>query len=136
MLDDLGLLATLRWLVSESGKRCEIEVDLRVAGVEQRLPPEVEFTLFRIVQESVRNIERHSQALKAEISVGFDEDKIRVSVSDNGKGFQLSGSLVDLVHTGKLGLAGMEERARLLNGSIKIESEPGKGTTVMVEIPI
>ena len=136
MLDDLGLSATLRWLVSESRERCGIEVDLKVAGDERRLPPEVEFTLFRIVQEAVRNIERHSQALRAEVSVEFSEGKTRVSVSDNGKGFQLSGSLVDLVHTGKLGLAGMEERARLLNGSIKIESEPGKGTTVMVEIPI
>ena len=136
MLDDLGLLATLRWLVGESSGRCGIEVDLKVVGVERRLPSEVEFTLFRIVQEAVRNIERHSQALKAEVNVEFSEGKTRVSVSDNGKGFQLSGSLVDLVHTGKLGLAGMEERARLLNGSIKIESEPGKGTTVMVEIPI
>ncbi len=136
MLDDLGLLATLRWLVSESRERCGIEVDLKVVGVERRLPPEVEFTLFRIVQEAVRNIERHSQALKAEVSVEFGEGKTRVSVSDNGKGFKLSGSLVDLVHTGKLGLAGMEERARLLNGSIRIESEPSKGTTVMVEIPI
>ncbi len=136
MLDDLGLLATLRWLVSESRERCGIEVDLKVVADERRLPPEVEFTLFRIVQEAVRNIERHSQALKAEVSVEFSEGKTRVSVSDNGKGFRLSGSLVDLVRTGKLGLAGMEERARLLNGSIKIESEPGKGTTVMVEIPI
>jgi len=136
MLDDLGLLATLRWLVSESRERCGIEVDLKVVGDKRRLPPEVEFTLFRIVQEAVRNIERHSQALKAEVSVEFGGNKTRVSVSDNGKGFKLSGSLVDLVRTGKLGLAGMEERARLLNGSIKIESEPGKGTTVMVEIPI
>jgi len=136
MLDDLGLLATLRWLVSESRERCGIEVDLKVVGDKRRLPPEVEFTLFRIVQEAVRNIERHSQALKAEVSVEFGGNKTRVSVSDNGKGFKLSESLVDLVRTGKLGLAGMEERARLLNGSIKIESEPGKGTTVMVEIPI
>jgi len=136
MLDDLGLLATLRWLVSESRERYGIEVDLRVVGTEQRLPPEVEFTLFRIVQEAVRNIERHSQALKAEISAEFGEGKIRVSVSDNGKGFKLSENLVDLVRTGKLGLAGMEERARLLNGSLRIESVPDKGTTITVEIPI
>ena len=136
MLDDLGLLATLRWLVSESRERCGIEVDLKVAGAERRLSPEEEFTLFRIVQEAVRNIERHSQASKAEVKVEFGEGKTRISVSDNGKGFKLSGSLVDFVRIGKLGLAGMEERARLLNGSIKIESEPGKGTTVMIEIPI
>ena len=136
MLDDLGLLATLRWLVSEMRERCGIEVDLKVVGDKRRLPPEVEFTLFRIVQEAVRNIERHSQALKAEVSVEFGEGKTRVSVSDNGKGFKLSGSLVDLVRTGKLGLAGMEERARLLNGNMRIESEPDKGTKVMIEVPI
>ena len=136
MLDDLGLLATLRWLVSESRERCRIEVDLKVVGVERRLPLEVEFTLFRIIQEALRNIEKHAGSSKAEVEIEFGEGKTRVSVSDNGKGFKLSGSLVDLVRTGKLGLAGMEERARLLNGSIRIESELGKGTTVMVEIPI
>ena len=102
MLDDLELLATLRWLVNESRERCGIEVDLKVVGNKRRLPPEVEFMLFRIVQGAVRNIERHSQALKAAVSVEFGEGKTRVSVSDSGKGFKLSGSLADLVRTGKL----------------------------------
>lgn len=136
MLDDLGLLATLRWVSSEVRERCGVEVNLEVAGVERRLPPEVEFTLFRIIQEALRNIEKHAGTLKAEVELEFGENKTRVSVSDNGKGFQLSGNLANLVRTGRLGLAGMEERARLLNGSIRIESEPGKGTIVMVEIPI
>ena len=136
MLDDLGLLATLRWLVSDVKEQHGIGTDLRVLGIERRLPPEAEFTLFRIVQEALRNVEKHAETSKAEIEIEFDEGKTRLSVSDNGKGFKLSGSLVDFARAGKLGLAGMEERTRLLNGSMRIESEPGKGTTVMVEIPI
>ena len=136
MLDDLGLLATLRWLVSELKGQHRMEANLRVVGIERRLPPEVEFTLFRIIQEALRNIQKHAETSKAEVEIEFGEGKTRVSISDNGKGFKLSGNLADLVRTGKLGLAGMEERAHLLNGSVTIESEPGKGTTVMVEIPI
>ena len=136
MLDDLGLLATLRWLVSELKEQHGIETDLRVLGIERRLSPEAEFTLFRIVQEALRNIEKHAETSQAEVEIEFDEGKTRISVSDKGKGFKLSGSFVDLARAGKLGLAGMEERTRLLGGSMRIESEPGKGTTVMVEVPI
>jgi len=136
MLDDLGLLAALRWLVSELKEQHGIEADLRVLGTERRFTPETELVLFRIAQEAMRNVGRHSQASKAEATIEFGDDRIRVSIKDNGVGFHLPESLEDLSRTGKLGLIGMQERMRLLDGSIKIESEPGKGTTVMVEIPI
>ena len=136
MLDDLGLLAALRWLVSELKEQHGIEADLRVLGTERRFTPETELVLFRIAQEAMRNVGRHSQASKAEATIEFGDDRIRVSIKDNGVGFHLPENLEDLSRTGKLGLIGMQERMRLLDGSIKIESEPGKGTTVMVEIPI
>jgi len=136
MLDDLGLLATLRWLTNRQKEQYGIEADLRALGSERRLLPETELTLFRIIQEALRNIERHAEASKAEVEIEFGEGKIRVSISDNGKGFELSGGLADLPRTGKLGLAGMEERARLLGGNMRIQSKPGKGTTVMVEVPV
>ena len=136
ILDDLGLLATLRWLVDELKKQSGIELDLRVLGFERRLEPHVELMLFRIVQEALRNIVKHAEASKVEVEMDFGEDKIRVSISDNGKGFKLSGDLGDLPRVGRLGLAGMEERARLLGGSLRIQTEPDKGTTVMVEVPI
>jgi two-component system sensor histidine kinase DegS len=136
MLDDLGLLATLRWLVSEMKEQNGMETDLKVLGSERRLPPEAEFTLFRIVQEALRNIQKHAETSQAAVEVEFGEGKTRISVSDKGKGFKLSGSLVDLARAGKLGLAGMEERAHLIDGSLGIESEPGKGTTVVVEVPM
>jgi len=136
MLDDLGLLAALRWLVSELKEQHGIETDLEVLGTERRFTPETELVLFRIVQEAMRNIGRHSQASKAEATIEFGDGRIRVSITDNGVGFHLPESLEDLSRAGKLGLIGIQERMRLLDGSIKIESEPGKGTTVMVEIPI
>jgi len=135
MLDDLGLLAALRWLVSEL-KEHGIETDLKVLGTERRFTPETELVLFRIVQEAMRNIGRHSKASKAEATIEFGDGRTRVSITDNGVGFHLPESLEDLSRAGKLGLIGMQERMRLLDGRIRIESEPGKGTTVMVEIPI
>ncbi|MEW6033363.1 MAG: PAS domain S-box protein [Chloroflexota bacterium] len=136
MLDDLGLLATLRWLLDELGRQSGIEARLEVLGTERRFHPEVELTVFRIVQEALRNIERHSHASKASVTVEFKPDKTVFSVSDNGKGFDVSQSLSDLPRSGKLGLAGIEERVRLLGGTVKVNSEPGRGTTLTVETPI
>ena len=136
MLDDLGLSAALRWQVSDLEKRSGIEAELTVSGIERRCPAEVELIIFRIVQEALRNVEKHAQASRVEVAIEFDEGKTKVSICDNGKGFDLRGSLADLPRTGKLGLAGMEERVRLLNGTLKIESKPGEGTRVMIAVPI
>ncbi len=136
MLDDLGLLAALRWLVSELKEQHGIKADLEVLGTERRFTPETELILFRIVQEAMRNIGRHSRATKAEATIEFGDGRTRVSITDNGVGFRLPGNLEDLSRAGKLGLIGMQERMRLLDGSVRIESKPGKGTTVMAEIPI
>jgi len=136
ILDDLGLLPALRWQVSDFGKQSEIEADLIVSGTERRFSAEVELILFRIVQEALRNVEKHAQASKVEVNIEFSKGKTKVSIGDNGKGFDLGGSLADLPRAGKLGLAGMEERVRLLNGSMNIESELGKGTRVTIQVPI
>ena len=136
MLDDLGLSAALRWQVSDLEKRSGIEAELTVSGIERRCSAEVELMIFRIVQEALRNVEKHAQASRVEVTIEFDEDKTKLSVSDNGKGVELPQRIGDLASAGKLGLAGMEERVRLLNGTMKIESELGKGTRVMIEVPI
>ena len=109
---------------------------INVIGTERRLPEEVALVLFRITQEALRNVWRHAQATRAEITVQFDENKTSVAVSDNGKGFKPPKTTDDLARDGKLGLAGMQERARLLGGSLTVQSEPGKGTTVTVEVAV
>jgi len=133
-LDRLGLLPALEWLASQVPSGISIEV--KAYGTEQRLPAEVELILFRIAQEALSNVRRHSQATEAEVKVEFEDKKARITVKDNGKGFTLPETMSDLVKAGRLGLAGMQERIQLLNGSLKIESEPGRGTTVTVEAPI
>lgn len=133
-LDRLGLLPALEWLASLVPT--EISVEVKAWGSERRLPAEVELVLFRIAQEALSNIRRHSQATKVEVTVKFEDKKTMITIRDNGKGFSLPETIGDLVKAGRLGLAGMQERIQLLDGSLKIESEPGKGTIVTVEAPI
>jgi len=136
VLDDLGLLPALEWVTEDLKSTYWIEVGLKVLGDERRLFPETELLLFRIVQEALRNIAKHAEATKAEVEVKFDEDKVTVTISDNGKGFKPPESLGALTPTGKLGLAGMQERVQLLGGRLKLESKPGKGTKIFVEAPV
>ena len=135
ILDDLGLLSALRWLVDELKGQSGIAADITVSGNERRLSAEAELIVFRIVQEALRNVEKHAEASKLKVKVEFDQGKMKLSISDNGKGFDLGESLAELPRAGKLGLAGMEERVRLLGGTLKIQSKLGKGTTVEIEIP-
>jgi PAS domain S-box-containing protein len=136
VLDDLGLLAALQWLAADVEKRFGIEVRTSVIGDERRLPPDAELLLFRIAQEALRNVWRHSNASRACLVVEFDEGAVRLSVRDNGTGFEAPERAGDLAKQGKLGLAGMEERARLLGATFNLESKPGEGTTVSVEMPV
>ena len=136
ILDDLGLLPALEWVTEDLKNTYWVEADLKVLGLERRLFPETELLLFRIVQEALRNIAKHAKATKAEVEIKFDENKITITVSDNGKGFEPPENLGALTPTGKLGLAGMQERVQLLGGSVRLESKPGKGTKISVEAPV
>ena len=135
ILDDLGLIPAIEWLCSEMEKQNGIDAKLQVAGSERRFPAEVELMLFRIIQEALRNLARHSSATQARVTVTFDEHTTGVTIEDNGKGFVLPKNLGDLSRLGKLGLTGMQERARLLGGTLEVTSNPGKGTTVSMEVP-
>ncbi len=136
MLDDLGLLAALRWQVSDLEKQSGIATILTVVGDERRFSADVELVVFRIVQEALRNVEKHTQATKLEARIEFGKGETRISISDNGRGFEVGDNLAELPRAGKLGLAGMAERVRLLDGNMKIESQLGKGTKVEIEVPI
>ncbi|GAH99220.1 unnamed protein product, partial [marine sediment metagenome] len=90
--------------------------------------------LFRIAQEALRNVKKHSGATKAVIRLKFTRSRVKLVVSDNGIGFELPEMLGDFAIKGKLGLIGMQERARLLNGKFSVKSHIGRGTTVVVEV--
>jgi two-component system sensor histidine kinase DegS len=136
VLDDLGLLPALQSLTSDLTEHFRIPIAMGSAGSVRRLSPETELILFRIAQEGLRNVCRHSEASRCWIMIEFSNDKVVLTVKDNGKGFKLPDRVEDLAAVGKLGLAGMQERARLIGGKLTIESELGEGTTVSVEIPI
>ena len=133
-LDRLGLLPALEWLASEVTEYSGIVTKVNILGKQRRLPEEVELVLFRITQEALRNVWRHSQASKAEIKVEFEESKTRITVSDDGEGFNLPDKIGDLARDGKLGLAGMQERAQLVGGNLMVQSRPGGGTSISVTV--
>ena len=134
-IDRLGLLSSLKWLARRTKENTGIEVEVSNYGVQQKADPDSELLLFRIVQEALNNVWRHSNATTAQIIVEYHDDIFRISVIDNGRGFRVPKAMGSLAESGKLGLAGMQERARLLNGNVTIKSAPGKGTVVTVEAP-
>lgn len=135
-LDRLGLVAALDWLASNVEGHSGIAVTVKKNGTERRLAGEAELLLFRITQEALNNVWRHSQATHTEVIVEFDRGKTRITVKDNGKGFALAHPADDLSRRGKFGMVGMKERAKLLGGKLEVDSKPGKGTTISVEAPI
>jgi PAS domain S-box-containing protein len=134
-LDRLGLLSAVEWLASEVTKYSGIATKVNMVGKEHRLPEEVAIALFRITQEALRNVWRHSGATSAEITIDFSDSRTKITVSDNGKGFILTGKVGDLAKHGKLGLAGMQERAQLVGGTLTVRSGLAGGTSITVEAP-
>ncbi len=136
-LDDLGLLPALRWYVKEYQQKCSIEVEFLATGFKDRLPAEMETALYRIVQESLTNTARHANARKVRVTLKEDAEAVYATITDDGRGFDVEAVLktpAQELGLG-LGLAGMHERAVLLDGSLTIKSSPGHGTTVAVHIP-
>jgi two-component system, NarL family, sensor histidine kinase DegS len=134
MLEEVGLLAALQGIANELARQQAITVNFEVKGIPQRLSPDIELTLFRIAQEASTNISKHSRATKCMFQLLFRPEKIQLRISDNGQGFEGSTTEDESTYSGKLGLIGMRERAKLVGGFLTILSKPGKGTTVVFEI--
>jgi len=136
ILDDLGLVPAIQWMADNLDRDRRIDVRVGVRGSDDRLTPEAKLVLFRIAQEALSNVKRHSEATRVSVELDCGADRVTMTVSDNGKGFDLLPSLGDWARAGKLGLAGMRERATLLGGTLRVESKPGEGTTVAAELPL
>jgi signal transduction histidine kinase len=137
LLDDLGLVAATRWLADNNLEAAGITVNFKTAGRVRRLPPQLETTLFRVVQEAVYNIAKHSQAKNTDISMHFIKSLIRVRVKDDGRGFDVEEAISSKDRPRGLGLLGMKERVELVNGTLSIQSRPGdSGTEINIEIPL
>ncbi len=135
ILDDLGLLPTLEELTADLN-RAGLQAELQTVGEKRRLASEVELTFFRIAQEASNNILKHAQATKVVTTVELADGTIKMIIRDDGKGFKPPTPINHLAAMGKLGVVGMCERARLLGGTLVVQSEPGQGTKVIVSAPI
>jgi len=129
MLDDLGLVPALQWQAREISKRTGMAVTVDAESVADDLPEEHKTCIYRVVQEALHNCARHAFARSVRIEVVQESGRIRLSVADDGLGF-------DSVRTRGLGLLGMEERVTHLGGRFHLQSEPGHGTRLRVEIPL
>ncbi len=136
ILDDLGVVASIRRLVVDITQRTGINGKLKLVGEERQLPQETRLGMYRIAQEALWNVEHHSRATEVVVSVTFAEYEVGLDVNDNGAGFDVSFVLGRLSAADRLGLLGMEERAELLGGKFEIQSSPGKGTKVTISIPM
>jgi signal transduction histidine kinase len=126
------LEAALQRYVQDYRRRFHLDVDLVAVGLDERLPSTTEIALYRIVQEGLTNIARHAQACTASILLEQRNGRVRVIIEDDGKGFALQ----QAAGSGRLGLYGMRERAELLDGTFTIESKPGQGTSIFVEVSL
>jgi signal transduction histidine kinase len=133
VLDDLGLVPALRWLVDNMNKESDISTRITIKGTKRKLLPQAEVTIFRMVQEALNNIKRHSKAKKAAVSLEFGEGSLKITVKDDGKGFRPPQKFDRLAAKGKLGLVGMRQRIDFLGGTFRIRSRPGEGTKLLIE---
>jgi signal transduction histidine kinase len=136
ILDDLGLLPTLKELTTELNRQDGLRAEFRFIGQERRLSTDVELTLFRIAQEALNNVRKHAQASYVVTTVEMSDSAVRMMIEDDGKGFKPPTLTDHPASANKLGLIGMQERARLLGGLLQVDSAPGRGTKVIVNVPI
>ncbi len=135
ILDNLGLIPALRGHISALEDRTGIQAQLIVQGKSARLEPEVETTIFRIVQESLTNVVRHAAARSVQVQIAFNGDGVEFSISDDGRGFDVARALAGEGGRAAWGLLGIQERASLVGGTAELASAPGQGTTVRISIP-
>lgn len=136
LLEELGLPRTLQLLGDSTEQEEPFGVDVSIVGEPRQLLPELELGLYRLAQEGLSNVRKHSQANHAKVSLTYGEDAVKLEISDDGVGFDAPEDPADLIKSGRLGLMGIHERARLFGGKVSITSAAGEGTLVTVDIPI
>jgi len=135
LLDELGLAAALRGYVETLARRAEVEIALETDGLPHRLAEGVRIAAFRIVQEALTNVIRHSGARRVEVRVHYDPGWLDIRVADDGKGFDPAGELELLTGRGHTGLLGMKERVESMQGEFEIRAAVGSGTAIHARLP-
>jgi PAS domain S-box-containing protein len=133
MLDDLGLLPALNWLIERYAAQTGVRVDWRHKGVERRFPTAIETSVYRIVQEALTNVARHAGVAVVELRLLADDERLLLQIADEGRGFNVEDARQSQQ---SVGLLGMHERVELVGGTIVVDSEPGQGTHVSIVFPL
>ncbi len=133
MLDDLGLVPTLKRYVDGFGEKSGVPISLTVIGNERRFTGYKEMALFRIVQDLLSNVRQHAHASRAQVVLDISEDAVRVTVEDNGSGFDVNETLSAMKG---IGLSTLRERVEMMGGQVHIDSAPGRGTQVNLVLPL
>jgi signal transduction histidine kinase len=133
LLDDLGLLVALVWHFKQYRRQTNIAIDFRHTPVPERLPALLESAIFRVVQEALTNVARHASSTEAAVRLWLDRERIGVQVEDKGVGFDVNAAPGNPAASG---LSGMKQRVELLGGEFTVDSGPGHGTRVTVELPL
>lgn len=136
MLYDLGLVAAIGSLINTSLEPAGVKVHFQTKGRMKRFSPQLEITLFRVIQEAFNNIAKHAKAKNAEVSIHFQKGSMGVRIADDGKGFDVKEALSTKRGLRGFGLLSMKERVELVNGTLNIRSRPGGGTEINIEIPL
>lgn len=136
VLDDLGLMAALRWLVASMTSKSGLEILFESDEMEPRLSKEIETTCFRVAQEAITNVLRHAHASRITVTLKKEKDVVTLSVSDDGIGFDARSAQARCVSGGSFGLLGMEERVTLSGGSFTVESTLNKGSRITAQFPL
>lgn len=137
LLDDLGILATIDWFVREFKKsNPDIQISTRFSIQENQIPAVIKTVIYRIMQEALNNIIKHSKTKVVNLGLEIKESKIEFVIQDSGQGFDLDAMLAQKRTDSGLGLIGMKERAQLSGGLLEIESAQGSGTTILTSWPL
>lgn len=136
ILDDLGLVSALLWYAERQSERTGTDIQVVMDPLPSRLPQDIETACFRIVQEALTNVARHSQAKHVRIELCRRGNDLEVTIRDDGSGFDVKAARAKASGGGSMGLLGMQERAELVGGRLSIESAPVQGTTIKVLLSI
>jgi hypothetical protein len=141
VLEDLGLTAALKWLISEFERNDGLKITLGISGfgdkgIDRMFSDNAQSLVYRIVQEALTNITKHAGATAARVTMSLADGTACLFIEDNGAGFDADARVTETGNEGTLGLSAMSERARMLGSSLEVRSERGKGTRIIVNIPI
>jgi PAS domain S-box-containing protein len=135
VLDDLGLIPALHTFMKSFREETGVQVSLSAFADVERVNGDKRTVLYRVAQEALANVARHARASRAEVKIQKRDGAVCMKIKDNGKGFQ-QGRLLRAKKQNRLGLLGMQERLEMVGGKVSVSSAPGKGTTVLVELPL